>query len=174
VVQHARDAARIVQVAYLHRDVEAALDQVHGLVVEREVEDDIRIARGELRDARQERQAPEQHGKRHAQPAFRRLPGALDRGLRILDIIQDLLAARVEIATIVVQGHAARGARQQLRAEVLLEAGHGLGDRGHGHAELGRGRGEAAALGHANEGEHRMELVHGTGSERWTRKKRKK
>jgi len=159
-IQHAADAARVAKLADLHRDIEAAADQIQAIILEPDVENDIGIAPIEFPDVRQESEAPEEHRHRHPQPTARRLLGGPHGCLRVFDVVQDLLAAFIEKPAFLVRRYLARRAHQQLRLKLFLEPGECLRYRGHRYTELSRGRRQAAAFDNSHEGHHRCELVH--------------
>lgn len=65
-VEHARDVTGVLELANLHGDIDAALDQIDPSIFERDVEHDIRVRCRELGHAWQKRASPEEH--RHRDP----------------------------------------------------------------------------------------------------------
>src|SRR5208282_6321960 len=98
-----RNVIGVGEWSHLNGDVHATLDQIDRAVIKTEIQNNIAIALIKLRDAREEGQAAEQRRHHHPQAPIRFLPSALDRGFRVLDVIEYASASHNEVAAIVVK-----------------------------------------------------------------------
>lgn len=83
------------------------------------------------------------------------------RGQFVLDLGQAWREGFQQAGAGLGGGHAAGGAGQQAHAEALLQATHGMAERGLGNAEPGGGPGEAALAGDVDEGLQVVEVLAG-------------
>ncbi len=114
----------------------------------------------ELGQARQHVLARHAAGHVDAQAAAQGLLLALEQGVQLVHVRQQVLAALVVGLAVLGHLHLARGPVQQARAERAFQLLHGGGDAGLGQAQALRGAGEAGLLGHADEDLHGFESVH--------------
>ena len=117
----------------------------------------------EFRQARQHEMA--RHAQRHvdAQPAAQRGAARPEHRAQFLEIGEQFAGALVERLAVLRQLHAARGAVEQARPQLRLEALHASRDLALGDTEVVGGEREARQLRHAHEGlqvlrAHRREL----------------
>ncbi|MCY1365055.1 hypothetical protein D9M68_664580 [compost metagenome] len=95
----------------------------------------------------------------HAQLAAGRQAGARHFRFRGLYLQQDETATLQQQLSVVGQRQAARGAVQQLHAQLALQQGNAFADGGRRHAEPVRGGGEAAAVRDTHEIEDVLEML---------------
>ncbi|CAD9222022.1 Exonuclease SbcC [Burkholderia cenocepacia] len=154
-----RHQARIGQRAAADHRVEAALDHVDHPVVEIEIELDVRIALPEFGQHRQQ-EAVADYRQAHAQLAARALRGRRHGRLRVAEILENALAALVEMPPLVGERHAPRRAVEQAHAERLFQFRDRLADRRRRDAERAAGRDEAQRFGGADERDDAGEVFH--------------
>ena len=165
VVGQPRDHQRGVgQIAHAHGAVIAFGRQVHHAITQIERDADFRVQVVEAQHQRRHMAAAKAGRCRDAQLAAGAHAAGADGGFHVGDIGQDALAFFQKGAAFGREADAARGAHQQLDAQVRFQRVHAATDHGRGHAfSLGGGR-QAASLGDGDKGFDMLELVHPGGS----------
>ena len=119
---------RVRQLATADHRVHAFGDHVDQPVVEVQVQFDVRVARGKLREDRQ--QHPIADGRQaDPQPAPGLVADPRQFGLGLLDFGDNALAALIEQRAFIGQADAPGAAVQQAHAKALLQARQGLAHR---------------------------------------------
>ena len=155
-----RAEARIRQVADTDADIDPFVHHVRDPVHKQRADIHLGVQVAILGEDRGDVLLPEQRRCGNRENAARLGIGAGGSGLGLGHIGEDP-AAVVEIARARFgQLHHAGGAGEQPRADVILERGHGAGDRGRAHVELPRRFGKAAGFGHLHKHLHRMKPRH--------------
>jgi len=151
---------RLAHGPHAHHQVDLLGDQIDHAVVELDLELQVRVARGELRERRNQQCAAELDRHIDAQPPLYREPGAAHGFIRGLELGEDSLTAREVFGAIRGEADAAGRAMKQLAAQVLLELGNVRADHRTRETErLGR-LGKGVQIRHARETAHACELVH--------------
>ena len=160
VGQAQADQGRIGHVADPHRAVEALAGQVDHPVAEVERQAHLGMRAAEPRQQR--RHVPPAEARRRGDPqmAAGPHPAGTDAGFGIGPVGQQPLCVFQESGALVGQRQPPGGAHHQLDAEPRLQRVQPPAHDRRRHALGQRGRGEAAALGHGDEGFDLLELVH--------------
>jgi hypothetical protein len=107
-----------------HHQVHLFLDEVDHPVVELHFELQVRIARGEARQRRDQQRPPERYGHVDPQPSLHRDPRAAHRLVGRLELGEDALAACQVFGAVAGKSDAPGGPVEQLAAQVPLELRH--------------------------------------------------
>ncbi|MNT23611.1 hypothetical protein D3C72_1590340 [compost metagenome] len=158
----ARDQARIFQpVAAADREVVALADQVDAGVLQVQLQPQVRVARHEGGDVRRDAGQREGQRRAHAQHAARARAHGRQRGVGLVQVVEDarepLHVGRAGLG----EAHAARGAVDQPHLQVRLQLGDVLADGRRRQPQLPRGAGEAARRGGGAKDLEGGEMVHG-------------
>ena len=162
VVGHAHaDQRRIGQIAHAHGAIKTFTREIHHPVAEVERNLHVGVQRAKARHQRRHVAPPKACRRRDAQ-----VPAGLDAtrrhaGLGIGYVREHALAILKEGAAFVRQADAARGAHQELDAQVLLQGVEPPAHDGGRHAFGPRRRREAATRGNRDERLEGLEFVHG-------------
>ncbi len=148
---------RIAQHADPDRAVDAFADQVDEAIARADAHVQHRVQLQEFGQARNELAARQL--LRHVDPDGARA-GAGEQAIHVVQLAQKAGAALQVNSALDRQADLARGALEQPRAQVLLDAVDRIGDRRAWQAELFRSLRKALALRDSLENLHRLDLVH--------------
>ncbi len=154
------DQAGVGQFADADGAVDALVHQVDQAVGEVEVDRHLGVGIEELHDQRRDVPAAEAGRRGEAQMAARLDAAQAHRRLGIAEFAQYALAILEVGAALEGQRHAPRRAQQQLDAEARFQRIQAAAHHPRRHALGGRGGGQAAAVGHGNEGFDLLQAAH--------------
>ncbi|MPM59841.1 hypothetical protein SDC9_106687 [bioreactor metagenome] len=164
-IAHAPCHQRLVgEFAAADHAVHVVADDVHRAVAHAQVEVDVRVARLELREMRNDEQARNRRAHINAQSPARRGARLGHAGFQLVEIGEQAHGAVVIGGAVGGHGHAACGAVEQLDLEPVFQRLHVLGDGGFWQLQRVGSECERARLHHAREDAHCVYLVHGADS----------
>ena len=146
--------------AHPHHQVHFLCNQVHDAVVELHFQLQLRIARGEFRQGGDEQRPAEYRRYIDPQASLRRQARAPQRLVGAVELGEDALAACQVLHPVTRESDLARGAMEQLAAQVLLELCNVGTDYGAGDAQRIRRPGEGVQVRHPHEAAHAHQLIH--------------
>ena len=147
----ADDEARVRQGRHADGSVELIRQEIEDVVGEAQAHLDLRMAGAEGGDQRGQDPPAEAERCRDPQVAARHAAGVADRGLGLLDRLEDIVAGSVEGVPLLGRLHLPRGAVQEPGAEMALELLQPVADHGRRHAQVPPGSRQAAQLHHPHE-----------------------
>lgn len=159
--QRPRHQALVQGRAAAQRTVHALADQVHRAVIEADLQFDLRIARGKLRQRRYHQQPADAHRHIDTQQATGVVPGQGERRLTLLQVRQQAYATLVIGGSVQGRADLAGGAVQQLHPQMGLQLLDQNGHRRRRHLQTVGSLGKAAQLDDTGKDAHGVETIHG-------------
>ena len=160
VEQAATDQGRIDRGPAANGDVEAAADNVGVAIIERQMDGNLRVTRGEAGDERRDPAPSDRHRRSDPQRPARRGGVVGEAALEFVEVGGDATGLAVIGLSRLSQRMATGRARQQLDAETSFETIDSVGDDGRRESKMTRGGGEPAPAHHLDEDLHFGDGVH--------------